>query len=51
VHTLQVTDFLPLSPNSVLFEVTGFYAPTPAASTCVRASSRAHRPARTGRHA
>ncbi len=29
LHTLQVTDFQPLSPNSVSFEGTGFYAATP----------------------
>ena len=29
VHTLQVTDFQPLSPTSVSFEGTGFYASNP----------------------
>ena len=29
VHTLQVTDFQPLSPTSLSFEGTGFYAPNP----------------------
>lgn len=29
VHTLQVTDFQPLSPTSLSFEGTGFYASTP----------------------
>jgi hypothetical protein len=30
VHTLTISDFEPLSPNSVSFEGTGFYAPDPA---------------------
>ena len=30
MHTLQVTDFQPLSPTSLSFEGTGVYAPNPA---------------------
>lgn len=30
VHTLTITGFEPLSPNSVAFEGTGFYVPTPS---------------------